>query len=145
MIRHATDDEIADAAKQIARSTISDTRFVRDLGPFTQVGPWNSNGVHRKILLRGLELSAREILAESVVLVLEVDDEPVGWAAFRPPTDTAPLTIVFIHVIDLVRRRGFGRQLLQQVLDFRDERAPRYSYMTRFGVALLKASNAEAG
>jgi hypothetical protein len=143
MIRHATDVEIADAAKQIARSTISDTRFVRGFGPFTQVGPFSGNGVHRKILLRGLELSAREVLGQSVVLTLEVDGEPVGWVAFRMPTETVPLTIVFVHVIDLVRRRGFGRQLLQQALAFRDERAPRFSYMTRSGAALLRASDAE--
>lgn len=142
MIRHATDDEIADAAKQIARSTVSDTRFIHSFGPFTQVGPWNSNGVHRKILLRGLELSAREVLEEAAVLTLVVDDEPVGWVAFRPPSDTAPLTVVFVHVIDLVRRRGFGRQLLQQALDFGDERQPRFSYMTRSGVALLRSHEA---
>lgn len=143
MIRHATSDEISDAARQIARTTIADTRFIRGYGPFTQVGPFSGNGVHRKILLRGLELSAAEVLAQSVVLTSEVDGEPVGWIAFRPPSDSAPLTVVFVHVIDLVRRRGFGRELLRQVLDFRDERAPRFSYMTRSGAALLKASDAE--
>jgi len=143
MIRYATDLEIEDAAKQIARNTISDTRFIRGFGPFTQVGPWGGNGVHRKILLRGLELSAREVLGQSVVLTLEVDGEPVGWVAFRPPSEAAPLTVVFVHVIDLVRRHGFGRQLIRQALAFRDERAPRFSYMTRAGAALLRASNAE--
>lgn len=143
MIRHATETEIADAAKQISRSTISDTRFIRGFGPFTQVGPYAGNGVHRKVLLRGLELAAREVLAQAAVLTLEVDGEPVGWIAFRPPSETAPLTIIFVHVIDLVRRNGFGRLLLQQVLAFRDERAPRFTYMTRAGAALLKASDAE--
>lgn len=141
--RHATAIEIEDAAKQIARNLISDTRFIRDYGPFTQVGPWRGNGVHRKILLRGLELSAREVLDQSVVMVLEVDGEPVGWISFRPPAEATPLTIIFVHVIDLVRRHGFGRAMLREVLAFGDDRPVRFSYMTQAGEALVKATNAE--
>ena len=139
MMRAAEDPELDDAARQIARAMVSDTRFIGEYGPFTQIGPYRGHGIHRKILLKSLEAGARQVLSEAIVLVLEVDGEPVGWVALKLPTDATPLTVVFIHVIDLVRRHGFGRRLLAEALLFGDDRPPRFSYMTQAGAALLES------
>jgi GNAT superfamily N-acetyltransferase len=128
-------------ARQLAKALLAqaETRTVDDFGPFVQIGPKRGHGVRHRIMTHAIRLAASELMPSSMFAIAISDGCTLGWCAFEPPSATHPLTIHFVHVDDLVRRRGFGRTLLQRVLALRDERAPRYTCITSGGAGLLRA------
>lgn len=145
MIRHADPTEIAEFARQWARCMLSETRPVDDLGPFVQLGPKRGHGLHQKFLLQAMSLATRAALddEDAFVSVLESEDVPLAWCCWVAPHDR-PLTIKFLHVADLVRRRGFGSTLLRHVLGHRDGRPVKLTCITSSGAALYRAVAAPA-
>jgi GNAT superfamily N-acetyltransferase len=99
--------------------------------------------VHRRFLSAGLDAVCTFELTRSTIAVLDVDGVALGWVAFDSP-DAHPLTIKFLHVADLVRRRGFGSTLLRHALGHRDGRIPRLTCITSSGAALYRAVAAPA-
>lgn len=143
MIRPAHGDELADFARQWSRAMLAETRHVDECGPFVQLGPTRGHGVHRKFLFEALALQCSDVLAGASVSVLDVDGVPLAWCCWETP-DEHPLTLRFLHVADLVRRRGFGSTLLRHVLGHRDGRTPRLTCITSSGAALYRAVAAPA-
>ncbi len=141
MIRPAHDSELATFSGQWSRALLAETRPVDELGPFVQVGPRRGHGLHRNFLRQALAAGCYAWVTDpaSVVTVLEEDDAVLGWCAWQPATIERPLTIAFLLVQDLVRRRGLGSELLRDVLGFRDGRTPRLTCITASGAALYRA------
>ena len=146
MIRAAQHHELDEFAAQWARALLSETRQVDELGPFLQIGPKRGHGTHRNFLRHALVAGCIEFIGSenTVVTVLEDDGAVLGWCAWQPATHERPLTIAFVHVADLVRRKGFGSLLLRDALSFRDDRAPRLTCITPSGAALYRAVAAPA-
>lgn len=144
MIRSATPDELPAFGATWARALMAETRQVDDLGPFVQLGPRKGHGTHRNFLRHALAAGCLAWLDDpaSIVSVLEEDGVVLGWCAWQPATVERPLTIAFLFVADLVRRRGFGSILLRDVLGFRDDRAPRLTCITASGAAFYRAAAA---
>jgi GNAT superfamily N-acetyltransferase len=128
-------------ARQWAKALLAgaETRTVEVFGPFVQIGTKRGHGVRHRVMTHAIRLSVAELTASSLFAIATSDGCTLGWCAFERPNMTNPLTIHFVCVDELVRRRGFGRMLLQRVLAFRDERAPRYTCITSGGAGLLRA------
>jgi GNAT superfamily N-acetyltransferase len=144
MIRLAVTDEIAGFARLWARSMLAETRQVDDLGPFVQLGPTRGHGCHRTFVYHALLRAAEDHLRSSTCTVLDVEGVPLAWACWEAPEGEHSLMIRFLHVADLVRRRGFGSTLLRHVLGHRDGRRTRLTCITRSGAALYRAVAAPA-
>lgn len=141
MIREAYHDELDNFAAAWSRALVGETRTVDDLGPFVQIGPRKGVGTHRNFIRHALLAGCAAALRDpgTMVTVLEDAGAVLGWCAWQPATPERPLTISFVHVVDLVRRRGFGSILLRDVLGLRDDRTPRLTCITASGAALYRA------
>lgn len=139
-LRPARPEELQDMAKAVAKAMVGETRVVDDCGVFVQIGPRKGLGLHRRVLLDAFKSESVRLLNESdCIAVADVDGEAVGWIAWSDPNPLRPLTIRFVFVDPLVRRRGFGRLLLSTALANRDEREPRLSCITPGGAELYRA------
>lgn len=138
-VRPVAGHELDRFARQWASELDAETRHVESFGPFVQLGPRRGLGVRHRFMHHALIHVSDEYVRQSYFAVAEADGATLGWCAFDLPTDEHPLTIHFVCVEGLVRRRGHGSRLLSKVLAFSDERAPRYTCITSGGAALLRA------